>query len=281
MASVAAAGRADLTDAQWAVLQPLLPVGKKPGRPPKWSKRQLIDGIRWRVRVGAPWRDVPPEYGRWQTVYGLFRRWQRAGVWQRTVTALQARADAAGLIVWDVSVDSTIMRAHQHAAGARKGDLQVEPPDTPLGGAEPDDHGLGRSRGGWTSKLHLACEQGRRPLSLLVTAGQRGDSPQFTSVIERIGVPRVGPGRARTRPDRVLADKAYSSKANRAYLRRRRIKATVDQPRDQVGQRLRGRAATDDREADPHTAPRGRVRHQPARAAPGGGHPVGRTRRPL
>lgn len=120
MASVAAAGRADLTDAQWAVLQPLLPVGKKPGRPPKWSKRQLIDGIRWRVRVGAPWRDVPPEYGRWQTVYGLFRRWQRAGVWQRTVTALQARADAAGLIVWDVSVDSTIMRAHQHAAGARK-----------------------------------------------------------------------------------------------------------------------------------------------------------------
>lgn len=63
VASVAAAGRADLTDAQWAVLQPLLPVGRKPGRPPKWSKRQLIDGIRWRVRVGAPWRDVPPEYG--------------------------------------------------------------------------------------------------------------------------------------------------------------------------------------------------------------------------
>jgi transposase len=96
---------------------------------------------------------------------------------------------------------------------------------------------LGRSRGGWTSKLHLACEQGRRPLSLLVTAGQRGDSPQFTPVIERISVPRVGPGRARTRPDRVLADKAYSSKANRAYLRRRGIKATIDQPRDQAAHR--------------------------------------------
>jgi hypothetical protein len=68
---------------------------------------------------------------------------------------------------------------HGHAGAparcrrSEKGDLQVEPPDTPAGGTEPDDHGLGRSRGGWTTKLHLACEQGRRPLSLLVTAGQR------------------------------------------------------------------------------------------------------------
>ncbi|WP_053715929.1 IS5 family transposase [Saccharothrix sp. NRRL B-16348] len=238
MASVTAAGRADLTDAQWAVLQPLLPVGRKPGRPPKWSKRQLIDGIRWRVRAGTPWRDVPPAYGPWQTVYGLFRRWQRAGVWQVILAALQARADAEGLIVWDVSVDSTIMRAHQHAAGARtRADLQVEPPDTAAGGAEPADHGLGRSRGGWTSKLHLACEQGRRPLSLLVTAGQRGDSPRFTAVIEQIRVPRPGGGRPRTRPDRVLTDKAYSSRANRAYLRRRKIKATIAQPRDQAAHR--------------------------------------------
>jgi transposase len=112
--------RADLTDAQWAVLASLLPKGKKPGRPPTWSKRQLIDGIRWRVRVGAPWRDVPARYGPWQSVYGLFRRWQRDGTWRQLLTGLQARADAAGLICWDVSVDSTIARAHQHAAGARK-----------------------------------------------------------------------------------------------------------------------------------------------------------------
>jgi transposase len=78
VASVAVTRRFDLTDAQWAALAPLLPKGKKPGRPPKWSKRQLIDGIRWRVRVGSPWRDVPDCYGPWQTVYGLFRRWQRA-----------------------------------------------------------------------------------------------------------------------------------------------------------------------------------------------------------
>ncbi|WP_425548798.1 transposase [Amycolatopsis ultiminotia] len=58
--SVAVSGRADLADAQWAILEPLLPVGKRPGRPPLWSRRQLVDGIGWRVRVGSPWRDVPP-----------------------------------------------------------------------------------------------------------------------------------------------------------------------------------------------------------------------------
>jgi len=118
--SVAVTRRADLTNAQWAVLEPLLPLGKKPGRPPTWTKRQLIDGIRWRIRAGAPWRDVPPAYGSWQTVYGLFRRWQRAGIWAQILSQLHARADAAGLITWDVSVDSTVARAHQHAAGARK-----------------------------------------------------------------------------------------------------------------------------------------------------------------
>ena len=120
MPTVLVSGRADLTGAQWALLEPLLPRGKKPGRPRKWPLRQLIDGIRWRTRTGAPWRDVPPEYGPWQSVYGLFRRWQRDGSWVRVLTALQARADAAGLITWDVSVDSTVARAHQHAAGARK-----------------------------------------------------------------------------------------------------------------------------------------------------------------
>ena len=108
------------SDAQWAVLEPLLPRGRRPGRPPKWTKRQLIDGIRWRARAGAPWRDVPSAYGPWQTVYGLFRRWQRDGTWRQVLTGLQARADAAGLITWDVSVDFTVARAHQHAAGARK-----------------------------------------------------------------------------------------------------------------------------------------------------------------
>lgn len=118
--TLAVTRRFDLTDAQWQRLEPLLPVPSRPGRPSLWSKRQLIDGVRWRVRTGAPWRDMPAEYGSWAAAYGLFRRWQRSGAWQRILTVLQAVADAAGRITWDVSVDSTIARAHQHAAGARK-----------------------------------------------------------------------------------------------------------------------------------------------------------------
>ncbi|TDQ00691.1 transposase [Labedaea rhizosphaerae] len=112
-----------------------------------------------------------------------------------------------------------------------KGDLQAESP----GGVreEPADHALGRSRGGWTTKLHLACEQGQKPLSLVLTGGQRGDSPQFIPVLASIRVPRLDGGRPRTRPDRVLADKAYTSKANRDYLRRRGIKATIPSKADQ------------------------------------------------
>jgi transposase len=234
--TIAVTRRFDLTDAQWARLEPLLPKPTKSGRPSRWSKRQLIDGIRWRVRTGAPWRDVPEYYGTWQAVYSLFRRWQRAGIWQRIVTGLQTRADEAGLITWDVSVDSTIARAHQHAAGARRQpDQQKEPPG--VSAAEPVDHALGRSRGGLTTKVHLACEQGQKPMSMLLTAGQRGDSPQFVAVLDGIRVPRPAGGRPRTTPDRVLADKAYTSKANRAYLRQRGIKATIPSKADQDAHR--------------------------------------------
>ena len=196
----------------------------------------LINGIRWRVRTGAPWRDVPSCYGPWQTVYGLFRRWQRTGVWAGMLTKLQARANALGRITWTVNVDSTVCRAHQHAAGARRdGDAQKDPP----GGlfTEPADHALGRSRGGLTTKIHLACEQGQKPLAILITAGQRGDSPQFTAVLEAIRVPCDGPGRPRSRPERVRADKAYGSRANRAYLRRRKIQCTIPEKKDQVANR--------------------------------------------
>jgi len=237
VAALAVTRRFDLTDAQWAVLAPLLPVVRT-GRAPKWTKRQLIDGVRWRVRVGAPWRDVPLCYGPWQTVYGLLRHWQRDGTWHRVITALQARAQGAGLIDWQVSVDSTSVRAHQHAAGARRDPgVQRESP----GGIEhePADHALGRSRGGWGTTLHLACEQGRKPLAVLMTAGQRGDAPQFVPVLEAILPPRTGRGRPLTRPRRVSADRAYASAANRAYLRRRGIRATIANKLDQIAARRR------------------------------------------
>lgn len=122
---------------------------------------------------------------------------------------------------------------------AQKGDLQADSP----GGRreEPADHALGRSRGGWGTKLHLGCEQGQKPLAFVLTGGQRGDSPQFVVVLAGIEVPRIAGGRARTRPDRVLADKAYSSRANRRYLRERGIKATIPTKSDQdVHRRAKG-----------------------------------------
>jgi transposase len=180
---------------------------------------------------------VPEAYAPWQTLYRWFRRWQRDGTWAKVLAGLQALADAAGRIGWTVSVDSTVSRAHQHAAGARRdGHLQKEPP----GGeqqSEPDDHGLGRSRGGFTTKTHLACEQGRKTLAFVITAGQRGDSPQFVTVVERIKVYRVGGGRPRTRPDLLLADKAYTSRGNRGYARRRKIRACIPSKADQDAHR--------------------------------------------
>ncbi|MFD3475972.1 IS5 family transposase [Streptomyces sp. NPDC058695] len=242
-------GEGTLSEDQWAVLGPMLPVAMR-GRPAV-GRRKLIDGIRWRVRTGAPWRDLPSEYGPWQTVYGLLRRWQRDGTSPVLLTRLQTRADAAGLVTWEVNVDSTICRAHQHAAGAR-GDSHAE--KEPPGGTrtEPDDHGLGRSRGGFTTKIHLAREQRQRPLSLLVTAEQRGDSPEFTAVLEDIRVPRTGPCRPLIRPLRVRSDKAFLSR-NRAYPRKRVIRCTIPEPADQAANRKRrgkigGRPPAFDRE---------------------------------
>jgi transposase len=109
----------------------------------------------------------------------------------------------------------------------------------PAGGGGPAGECLGRSRGGFSTKIHLAADGNCRPLSLLITPGQRGDGPQLPRVLEAISVPRLGPGRPRTRPDGVSADKAYSSRANRRYLRRRKIRHTIPEPRDQRANRKR------------------------------------------
>ncbi|WP_082376916.1 transposase [Nocardiopsis sp. NRRL B-16309] len=104
---------------------------------------------------------------------------------------------------------------------------------------EPDgSEALGRSRGGLTTKIHLLADQHRRPLVLATTPGQPGDSPMFEPLMGALRLPR-STGRPRTRPDRVLGDKAYSSRANRDHLRKRKIKATIAQPRDQREHRRR------------------------------------------
>ncbi|MGM9470179.1 IS5 family transposase [Streptomyces murinus] len=116
--------RGDLTDEQWVCLEAMLPPSLVMGRKPR-DRRQVFDGIWWRARTGSPWRDGPERYGPWETSYSVFRRWQIDGTWARILEKLQVKADAAGHIKWEVSVDSTICRAHQHAAGARKRGITI------------------------------------------------------------------------------------------------------------------------------------------------------------
>jgi transposase len=98
---------------------------------------------------------------------------------------------------------------------------------------------LGRSRGGWTTKIHHLVDGRGRPLVVLVGPGQAGDAPVFRYLLGHLRVPRLGRGRARTRPDRVRGDKAYSSRAIRMHLRSRGIRAVIPEPADQVGHRVR------------------------------------------
>jgi transposase len=133
----------ELTDQAFTRVQPLLPANSRRGKP--WrNHRQVLGGILWKLR---PWRDMPRRFGPWQICYSRLRRWQRDGTWQHILTQLQAQADAKGLITWEVSVDSTVARAHQHAAGARNGgtanaknqaESTTNPPTTPLGAPGAD-----------------------------------------------------------------------------------------------------------------------------------------------
>jgi transposase len=114
--------RGDLTNAQWERLQPLLPPQKpKIGRPAV-GHRRILNGMLWILRTGAPWRDLPERYGPWRTVASRFYRWRKAGVFQQILDTLQQQADATGHVNWVLQyVASTIIRAHQQAAGAKKG----------------------------------------------------------------------------------------------------------------------------------------------------------------
>ncbi|MFE3560559.1 IS5 family transposase [Streptomyces sp. NPDC059193] len=139
-------------------------------------------------------------------------RWTFDGTWQNILSSVLAAADADDDIGWTV-------RAHQHSAGSCKRGAE--------GRSDPADHPLGRSRGGLSTKVHLAAHDHARPLTLTVTTGQVGDAPAFDAVTARIPVPRNGPSRPRTQPLAVLADRAYSSRAIQSHLRRRGVRAVI------------------------------------------------------
>ena len=112
-------GRGELTDQAWNVIAPLLPQPQQRGG--QWrDHRTVINGILWKLRTGAPWRDLPERYGPWQTCADRLYRWRRDGTWDRILAHVQTKSDAVGEVIWEVSVDSSTARAHQHASGARR-----------------------------------------------------------------------------------------------------------------------------------------------------------------
>ncbi|MFK4070558.1 IS5 family transposase [Streptomyces sp. NPDC029674] len=232
-----------LTDAQWARIEPLLP-DRTPRRGGRWrDHRQVIDAIAFKYRTGTPWMDLPEHFGSWKGAHNRLRKWACDGTWEKVFIALLAQADTEGDLDWIVAVDSTIVRAHQHAAGPVKRGS----------GRRAGRHALGRSRGGLTTKIHLAADSRCRPLAFVLTPGQAGDAPAFPKVMASLRVPRRT-GRPRTTPEMILADKAYSSRAIRTHLRQRGIRAVIPQPSDQVTKRKRrgrsgGRPPAFDREA--------------------------------
>lgn len=112
-------GGGELTEKAWGVIAPLLPASGLRGGQGR-DHRTVINGILWKLRTGAPWRDVPERYRPWQTCADRLYRWRRDGIWDRILAHVQTRSDAVGDVVWEVSIDSSTARAHQHASGTRR-----------------------------------------------------------------------------------------------------------------------------------------------------------------
>ncbi len=212
------------------------------GRP--WTDHRLVlEAVIWRFRTGSPWRDLPDRFPPFQTVWHRFNAWSNDGTFEKVLTVLQGQVHAEGHLDWTVSVDSTIARAHRSTRPGPDGATRPRPPIRPeiKKGAqpkyknswpEPDDHCLGRSRGGFTTKAHVAVDGAGRPLAVRLTGGQAGDNPQLLPLLDQIAVPTAG--RPRKRPDSLLADKAYSHPSTREALRERGIPTVIPQRSDQI-----------------------------------------------
>lgn len=210
--------RSVLSDSAWAAIRRLLPPPTGRGRPPR-DPRVLLEGVLWVLRTGAPWRDLPDRFGPWQTVYGRFRAWAREGRLDHVLSALHRRLRRArrlDLSLW--CVDTTVIRASRAAGGA---------PRRP-GRLEPEDHALGRSRGGFGTKLSLVCDGQGAPLAVAVGPGQEHDIRRFPDVCSAAF--RVG------RPRRLAGDKAYSVRWVRRWLCRRGVRPVIPTRCDQAAE---------------------------------------------
>lgn len=107
--------RHELSSGEWRIVTKLLQRAG-PGRPPKVSDRRFLNGVLWKVKTGVPWRDLPPRFGNWKTIYSRFRRWALAGRFKALFEALQIDVDDN----WN-AIDGSYVRVHQHAAGGKGG----------------------------------------------------------------------------------------------------------------------------------------------------------------
>ena len=203
--------RHDLTDEEWNAMSKYLPkqrLGKR-GRP--WADhRHTINGILWVLGVGAPWRDLPERYGKWQTVYKRFRRWSQEGIWERIWQATLTRVDKGGVIdrsLW--CVDGSLVRAHHCCVGGSRKKA-----------SNAGENALGRSRGGYSTKLHVCCDGTGIPLGICLTAGNVNEPTEFISLMDSIP---LGLHRRIHRPRGIAGDKAYVANYIFDWLDRRKI----------------------------------------------------------
>ena len=217
--------RHNLTDIEWETIRVFLPAERsgKAGRPWK-PHRQVINGIIFVLRTGLAWRDLPAQFGKYKTVYNRFRRWVKSGLWQRMFETLITRVVGDGEIDFELwCVDGTVVRAHKAAAGARKGELTTEENAT--------KQALGRSRGGYSTKLHLLTDGQGIPLSVTATPGQRNEGPEFPNLIAAC---LINMFRKIRRPDAIAGDKAYNTKKIRAQIRKLGAKDVIPKNSNQI-----------------------------------------------
>jgi transposase len=183
-----------LTDAQWNIISPLFPICEQgKGFSQVISNRDAFEAVLYRGRTSCPWRDLPQEYGSWNTIYRRFSRWCDTGVFLKVLDYLVEETDTD---VSHLKLDSTVCRAHKHAAGARKCE---------------GDQAIGRSKGGLSTKIHAACATEVTPISLTLTGGQESDCKVGEAIIERqlITMPEV---------ESISADRAYDSNKIREVI---------------------------------------------------------------
>lgn len=173
--------RHDLTDWQWQQLQPLLPKPQGFGGRPRLDDRIFLNPLLWLLRTGCPWCDLPPYYGNWNSISTRFYRWNARALWARLLSRLQELANQSDTLDWETpTIDTSVIRTHQHAAGARGGQ---------------QEEALSRSRGRFSTKLHLRCKGYGRPLAVLLTGGERSQMMGFVPLLNAGRVKRLGRGR--------------------------------------------------------------------------------------